>query len=187
MDEGRTVSLPGVYIKYHCLARNKVKATTAGMTHCGPGGETMIKLTLMIPTSRSIVIISTWGNQVFRFNLCSPPINTNAFFLQHYTILYYTILYYTILYYTILYYTILYYTNNTPEKKNIRYNFQVNLLRQRCLMISLVGAGNTSCSKASALNSMGDVSATKTFSGFVRFCSGLCLISLHVLSLSTFQ
>lgn len=39
MDKGRTVSLPGVYIKYHCLARNKVKATTAGMTHCGPGGQ----------------------------------------------------------------------------------------------------------------------------------------------------
>lgn len=81
MDKGRTVSLPGVYIKYHCLARNKVKATTARMTHCGPGGETMIKLTLMISISRSIVVISTWENQVFRFNLCSPPINTNALFV----------------------------------------------------------------------------------------------------------
>lgn len=119
----------------------------------------MNMLTLMISISRSIVIISTWENQVLDSTCVVLQSTLTPFF-----------------YSTIL--TI------QRRKKNIRYNFQVNPLRQRCLMISLVGAGNTSCSKASALNSMGDVSATKTFSGFVRFCSGLCLISLHVLSLS---
>ena len=107
MDKGRTVSLPECISNITALPEIKSRplllAWRTADLEAKPWSSCAMLMNQaaplqfanehdMIPISRSIVI-STWENQVFRFNLCSPPINTNALFLQHYT-------------------------NNTPEKKH---------------------------------------------------------------------